>query len=303
MRKFIWGLIVVIFCGGLIFLSLNSSKTLMTSDSGKITEKQFMTDLKKSSAGQQEFANMVINKVLAEQYGTNVSKSDVQDAFDTQKAQYGDAFKSTLASNNTTEEQFKTSIKNNLIITEAVKANFKITDKEIQKAYKDYHQNTTISMITAKDEASAKNAIADLKSDNSWETVYKKYTTDKTYEKSNGQLPAFDSTSTTVDPAVQKAAFELSKVGDYTTSPITGSTGSYYVIKLDKTTTKPSLNSIRSKLSDQIVSKFLTDQKNASKVQAIIGKVLRKENVNVKDAQLKTALNTYLTAGISSPGK
>ncbi|ADG41392.1 MULTISPECIES: peptidyl-prolyl cis-trans isomerase [Leuconostoc] len=300
MRKFIWGLLVVIFIGGLVFLGLNSSKTLMTSDSGKITENEFMADIKKSSAGQQEFANMVINKVLAKQYGGNVSKSDVQDAFDTQKAQYGDSFKQALASNNTTEDQLKINIKNNLIMTAAVKANYKITDKQLNDAYKNYHQNTTISLITAKNEDAAKKAIDDLKSGDNWKTVYAKYTADKTYAKQDGQLPAFDSTSTAVDTAIQEAAFKLNKSGDYTNTPVTGSNGGYYVVTLNKKTNKPSLNSVRNKLSDQIVSSFLNDQKNTSKIQAIVGKILRKENVNVKDSQLKNTLNTYMTAGISS---
>ena len=300
MRKFIWGLLAVIFIGGLVFLSLNSSKTLMTSDSGKITEKQFINDVKKSSAGQQEFANMTINKVLDNQYGGNVSKADIQNAYDTQKAQYGDSFKSVLASNNATEDQFKTNIKNNLVMNAAIKANYKVTDKQINQAYKDYHQNITISMITAKDDNSAKQAIEALKSGDSWNTVYKKYTTEKTYAKQNGQLPSFDSTSTSVDAAVQEAAFKLSKPNDYSDSPITGSNGGFYVVQLNKTTTKPSLNNVRSKLSDKIVSTFLNDQKNTTKIQTIIGKILRKENVNVKDSQLKNALNSYMTAGISS---
>ena len=128
----------------------------MTSDSGKITEKEFVADLKQSPAGQQEFANLVINKVLAKQYGGNVSKSDVQNAFDTQKAQYGDSFQSVLSSNNTNESQFKNNIKNNLIMKAAVKANYKVSDKQIEQAYKDYHQDTTVSLITAKDEESTR---------------------------------------------------------------------------------------------------------------------------------------------------
>lgn len=88
MRKFIWGLLVVVFVGGLVFLGFNSSKTLMTSKVGKITEKQFYEDIKTSSAGQQEFANMVINKVLGAEYGDQVSDTDVQNAYDAQKAQY-----------------------------------------------------------------------------------------------------------------------------------------------------------------------------------------------------------------------
>lgn len=300
MRKFIWGLLVVIFIGGLVFLSLNSSKTLMTSDSGKITENEFIADVKKSSAGQQEFANMVINKVLAKKYGGNVSKSDVQDAFNTQKAQYGDSFKQALASNNTTEEQLKDNIKNNLIMTAAVKANYKITDKQLNNAYKDYHNNTTISLITAKNEDAAKKAIDDLKSGDSWKAVYEKYTADKTYAKQNGQLPAFDSTNTAIDANIQNAAFKLNKSGDYSSSPVAGSNGGYYVMILNKKEDKPSLNKVRNKLSDKIITSFLTDKNNTSKIQVIIGKILRKENVNVKDSQLKNTLNTYMTAGISS---
>lgn len=303
MRKFIWGLIIVIFGGGLIYLGFNSSKTLMTSDSGKITEKEFVADLKQSPAGQQEFANLVINKVLAKQYGGNVSKSDVQNAFDTQKAQYGDSFQSVLSSNNTNESQFKNNIKNNLIMKAAVKANYKVSDKQIEQAYKDYHQDTTVSLITAKYEDSSKKAIDALKSGDSWETVYKKYSTDKTYAKQNGQLPAFDSTSTSVDSAIQTAAFKIEKTGDYTTTPVTGSNGGFYVIQLNKTTNKPSMNSVRNKLSEQIVTSFLNDQKNTAKIQEIIGQILRKQNVSVKDTQLKNALNAYLTAGLSKAKK
>ncbi|MGO2980889.1 MAG: peptidyl-prolyl cis-trans isomerase, partial [Leuconostoc mesenteroides] len=300
MRKFIWGLLVVVFVGGLVFLGFNSSKTLMTSKVGKITEKQFYEDIKTSSAGQQEFANMVINKVLGAEYGDQVSDTDVQNAYDAQKAQYGSSFKTVLASNNTTDAQFKKNIKNNLIINAAIKANYKVTDKQLKTAYTNYHSDTTISMITAKNEAKAKEAIAALKNGDNWNTVYKKYSTDSTYKSLNGKMPAFNSTNTSIDSAVQTAAFKLDKVGDYSTEPVAGTSGSYYVIKLNKKTTKPSMSSLRSTLSTQIVTDFINDSSNTSEIQAIVGKILRKNNVSVKDSDLKTALNTYLTAGISS---
>jgi len=205
-----------------------------------------------------------------------------------------------LASNNTTDSQFKKNIKNNLIINAAIKANYKVTDKQLKTAYTNYHSDTTISMITAKNEAKAKEAIAALKNGDNWNTVYKKYSTDSTYKSSNGKMPAFNSTNTSIDSAVQTAAFKLDKVGDYSTEPVTGTSGSYYVIKLNKKTTKPSMSSLRSTLSTQIVTDFINDSSNTSEIQAIVGKILRKNNVSVKDSDLKTALNTYLTAGISS---
>ena len=204
----------------------------MTSKVGKITEKQFYEDIKTSSAGQQEFANMVINMVLGAEYGDQVSDTDVQNAYDAQKAQYGSSFKTVLASNNTTDAQFKKNIKNNLIINAAIKANYKVTDKQLKTAYTNYHSDTTISMITAKNEAKAKEAIAALKNGDNWNTVYKKYSTDSTYKSSNGKMPAFNSTNTSIDSAVQTAAFKLDKVGDYSTEPVTGTSGSYYVLSL-----------------------------------------------------------------------
>ena len=63
------------------------------------------------------------------------------------------------------------------------------------------------------------------------------------------------------------------------------------------------MNSVRNKLSEQIVTSFLNDQKNTAKIQEIIGQILRKQNVSVKDTQLKNALNAYLTAGLSKAKK
>ncbi|HAV52765.1 MAG TPA: peptidylprolyl isomerase, partial [Leuconostoc mesenteroides] len=85
---------------------------------------------------------------------------------------------------------------------------------------------------------------------------------------SNGKMPAFNSTNTSIDSAVQTAAFKLDKVGDYSTEPVTGTSGSYYVIKLNKKTTKPSMSSLRSTLSTQIVTDFINDSSNTSEIQA-----------------------------------
>lgn len=301
MRKFIWGLLVVIFVGGMVFLSVNSSKTLATSTAGKITEKDFYNEIKKSSAGKQEFAKMVINKVLEDKYGDNVSKADVDSAFEAQKSQYGSSFKEVLASNNMTEKQLKDSLRNNLLTKAAIKANYNVTEKQIKKAYDDYKPAVTISMLKAKNEENAKNAANDIKDGKSWSEVYKKYSTDSTYKSTTGKISAFDSTSTSIDSSIQNAAFKLNKVGDYAVT--SDSSGNYYLLKLEKKTDKPSLNNLRSKLTEQIITEFMNSSDNTSKVQAIIGKILRKADVSVKDSDLKSSLNTYLTAGISSNNK
>ncbi|WEV55040.1 peptidyl-prolyl cis-trans isomerase [Leuconostocaceae bacterium ESL0723] len=300
MRKFAWPALILVFVAGLVYLYFNSSKTLMSSNAGKITEKEYYDDVKKSSAGQQEFANMAINKVLNAKYGNQVSKADSDKAFETQKAQYGSQFNEVLAQNNMTADEFKTQLRNKMVMSAAIKDNYKITQKQVDDAYADYQPDTTISLITAKDSDSAQSAIDDLGAGSSWSSVYKKYNTgtDKDSGK-DGQLPAFDSTSTSVDSQVQKAAAQMS-VGATSDSPVQGANGKYYVIKLDKVASKPSESKVESRLKDKIASDFMNNSKNSDAIQKIIGGILRKADISIKDNDLKNALSGYLTSGVSS---
>ncbi|CAH1849931.1 peptidylprolyl isomerase [Convivina praedatoris] len=299
-RKIVWGLLIVIFLGGLVYLFFNSSKTVMTSTAGKITEKEYYDDVKKSAAGQQEFANMVINKVLNKEYGKDVSKSDSDKAFDTQKAQYGSQFKEVLAQNNMTEEQFKESIRNKMIMTYAVKANYKISQKQLDEAYSNYQPETTISLITAKNQDDAQAAIDDINAGDSWASVYKKYSSENKNASATGQLPAFDSTNTSVDSEIRKAAFNMSGVGAISDSPVKGTSGNYHVIKIDKVSDKPAQSKVEKKLKDKIATDFLNDSKNQTEIQKIIGSILRKDDVSVKDTDLKNALSGYMTSGVTA---
>ncbi|CAK1234116.1 Peptidyl-prolyl isomerase [Fructobacillus fructosus] len=295
-RKFIWGVILVIFVAGVTYLAVSGSKTLATTDNGKITQADYYDEVKQSSAGRQVFAQMVINKVLDKKYGKEVTTADVDKQYATLRAQYGDSkFKQYLSQAGMTEKQYKESLREKQVMQAAVKANYKISADKLKEAYDNYVPDTTISLITAKDEDSAQAAIDALDSGESWDDVYKQYSQANSAVSGTGQMAAFDSTNTNVDSEIRKAAFNQD-AGVYSASPVKGTNGTFYVVRTDAMAEKPAQSKIESKLKDKITNDFINDTNNQDEMKKIIGKLLNKANVNIKDSDLKSALTGYLTA-------
>lgn len=295
-RKFIWGVILVIFVAGVTYLAVSGSKTLATTDNGKITQADYYDEVKQSSAGRQVFAQMVINKVLDKKYGKEVTTADVDKQYATLRAQYGDSkFKQYLSQAGMTENQYKESLREKQVMQAAVKANYKISADKLKEAYDNYVPDTTISLITAKDEDSAQAAIDALDSGESWDDVYKQYSQANSAVSGTGQMAAFDSTNTNVDSEIRKAAFNQD-AGVYSASPVKGTNGTFYVVRTDAMAEKPAQSKIESKLKDKITNDFINDTNNQDEMKKIIGKLLNKANVNIKDSDLKSALTGYLTA-------
>ncbi|CAK1225928.1 peptidylprolyl isomerase [Fructobacillus fructosus] len=295
-RKFIWGVILVIFVAGVTYLAVSGSKTLATTDNGKITQVDYYDEVKQSSAGRQVFAQMVINKVLDKKYGKEVTTADVDKQYATLRAQYGDSkFKQYLSQAGMTEKQYKESLRDKQVMQAAVKANYKISADKLKEAYDNYVPDTTISLITAKDEDSAQAAIDALDSGESWDDVYKQYSQANSAVSGTGQMAAFDSTNTNVDSEIRKAAFNQD-AGVYSASPVKGTNGTFYVVRTDAMAEKPAQSKIESKLKDKITNDFINDTNNQDEMKKIIGKLLNKANVNIKDSDLKSALTGYLTA-------
>ncbi|CAK1239436.1 Peptidyl-prolyl isomerase [Fructobacillus fructosus] len=295
-RKFFWGVILVIFVAGVTYLAVSGSKTLATTDNGKITQADYYDEVKQSSAGRQVFAQMVINKVLDKKYGKEVTTADVDKQYATLRAQYGDSkFKQYLSQAGMTEKQYKESLRDKQVMQAAVKANYKISADKLKEAYDNYVPDTTISLITAKDEDSAQAAIDALDSGESWDDVYKQYSQANSAVSGTGQMAAFDSTNTNVDSEIRKAAFNQD-AGVYSASPVKGTNGTFYVVRTDAMAEKPAQSKIESKLKDKITNDFINDTNNQEEMKKIIGKLLNKANVNIKDSDLKSALTGYLTA-------
>ena len=190
-----------------------------------------------------------------------------------------------------TESQLKGSIRDNLLLKQAVLAKTSFTDKDLQKQFKSYEPKVTVKAITVKDKDTAQTVISELQNDKKFDTLAKKYSTDDTTKNKGGLLPPFDNTSTSVDSKVKKAAFSL-KNGQYTTEPVKTDAG-YEVIEMVKHPSKGSWKDHKSELKDQLATSRMN---NSTTLHNVVSKVLKDGDVHIEDKSLSNILSGYVDA-------
>ncbi len=271
------------------------SKTVATTSGGKITESEYYDSMKKTSSGKQILQQMILDKVLEKQYGSKVTTKQVNAQYNTYASEYGSSFSTVLSENSLTKSSFKKQLRSNLLLREAVKDNTTITQKQLKKQWKSYQPKTTVAHILVSKKSTAEAIIKKLQAGESFTKLAKKYSTDTATKSKGGKLSAFDNTDTSLASAFKKAAFAL-KQGEYTTTPVKTSYG-YHVIKSIKRPAKGKMSSHISELKTQIIS---SDMNDSTLLQKVIGKVLKKGNVSIKDSDLKDILSSYLSSSSSS---
>ncbi len=268
----------------------NDGKTVASYKGGKITQKDYYDEMKKSQAGQTALANMIINHVLEQQYGNKVSKSEVNKQFDNYKKQYGSQFNAVLQQNGMTVSGFKQNLKTNLLSEAALKDVKKISKSQEDKAWKSYQPKVTVQHILVAKKSQAEDIIKQLKDGKSFKSLVKKYSLDTGTKSNEGKLPAFDSTDSTLDPAFKNAAFKL-KTGETTSSPVKSQSG-YHVIRMIKHPGKGTFASHKKEIDDQIYRSMSQDQET---MRSVISTVLKKADVSIKDNDLKNVLSSYIS--------
>ncbi|EHO50954.1 peptidylprolyl isomerase PrsA [Lentilactobacillus kisonensis] len=284
---------LIVLAGVLMSFTLAAcgSKSVATTDGGKITESAYYSSLKSTSSGKQVLQQMILNKVLEKQYGDKVKKSEVTSEFNTYKKQYGSSFNAVLQQNGMTVSQLKDSIRSNLLLKAAVKDNIKITDAQLKDQFKSYQPKVTVNQILVSKKSTAETVIKQLKDGKSFSNLAKKYSTDTATKNKGGRIAAFDNTNTTLDANFKKAAFNL-KNGQYTKTPVKTQYG-YQVIQMVNHPAKGTYKDHESELKSQIVDKKMAD---SNTLHSVVSKVLKKGNVTIQDKDLQNVLSDYLSS-------
>ncbi|RMC39161.1 MULTISPECIES: peptidylprolyl isomerase PrsA [unclassified Lactobacillus] len=270
----------------------NGGKAVASYKGGKITQQEYYDEMKKSQAGQTALANMIINHVLDEQYGSKVSKKQVDKQFDNYKKQYGAQFSAVLQQNGMTVSSFKQNLKTNLLTEEALKDIKKISKSQEDKAWKSYQPKVTVQHILVAKKSQAENIISELNDGKSFSSLVKKYSLDTGTKSKAGKLPAFDSTDSSLDPAFKNAAFKL-KTGQTTKEPVKSQSG-YHVIKMINHPAKGTFASHKKAIDEEIYHSMSQDQET---MRSVIATVLKKADIQIKDNDLKNVLSSYVSAG------
>ncbi|MFC6164709.1 peptidylprolyl isomerase PrsA [Lactiplantibacillus dongliensis] len=274
------------------------SKTVASTNGGKITESQYYSSMKGTSSGKQVLQQMILNKVLEKDYGSKVSKKAVTKQYNTYKQQYGTSFSTVLSQNGLTTGTFKEQIRSNLLLKEAVKDKAKITNADLKKQWKSYEPKVTVQHILVAKKDTSDTVLKALKKDSSesnFSKLAKKYSTDTTSKSNGGKLAAFDNTNTSYSSKFLKAAFAL-KNGAYTTSAVKTSNG-YEIIRMVKNPGKGNMSDHTADLKKQI---WDNDMSDSTVLHNVVAKVLKAGNVKIKDNDLKNILSSYLSTSSSS---
>lgn len=277
----------------------SSSATVVNYKGGKITQDDYYEAMKDTSSGQQTLVSLIIYRTLKQQYGDKVSSKKIDAQYNKYKKQYGSSFSTVLSYSGLTTKSFKQNLATNLYSIAALKDLKKPTDKQEKSWWASYHTKTTVQHIVVAKKSTAQTVISKLKSGTSFATLAKKYSTDTATKKKAGKLAAFDSTDTSLSSTFKNAVWKL-KEGEYTTTPVKTSSG-YEVIKVLKTTEKGAYNTKANKkfIDNQLYTKWAS---NSTVMTKIIGKVLKKADVNIKDKDLKSKnlLSSYLNPSSST---
>ena len=268
----------------------NGGKTVASYKGGKITQQEYYDEMKKSQSGKTALANMIINRVLEQQYGNKVSKKQVDKQYNNYKKQYGSQFDAVLQQNGMTASSFKQNLKTNLLTEAALKDIKKISKSQEDKVWKDYQPKVKVQHILVSKKSKAEEITNELKNGKSFKSLVKKYSLDTGTKNNEGKLPAFDSTDSSLDPAFKKAAFKL-KTGETTKSPIKSQSG-YHVIRMIKHPAKGTFASHKKEIDDQIYQTMSQDQQT---MHDVLAKVIKKAGVDIKDKDLKDVLASYVS--------
>ncbi|RAS86197.1 peptidylprolyl isomerase [Priestia endophytica] len=253
------------------------SKTIVETDAGNITQND-LYEMMKDQVGDQAIRELVDEKVLSSKF--KVSKKEIDNEIETLKDSYGAQSVETAMSENG-EKTFRNAVKINLLRKKAATADIKVSDKELKEAYKAKKPELKASHILVKDEKTAQEVEKKLKDGEDFAKLAKEYSQDGSAQ-SGGDLGYFKSGQMVAE--FEEAAQKL-KVGEIS-DPVKTQYG-YHIIKLTDKKEVPSFDKMKDELEQEVkLSKIdENDMENA------VNKILKEENVEVKDKDLKDAIN------------
>lgn len=273
--------------------SSDGSSAVATGDGVEVTNEELQAELK-STYGNTVLQELIMEEVFVNEVGDDRAKELKEEAtteVETLIAAYGgeDEFNTVLASSGFSDrEDYEHQVYYYKLMSESVSKYIEVTDEEIQTAYDDYTPSFTVSHILVDDEKTANDLIAQLDDGADFAELATENSTDTASAEKGGSLGEVNADSG-LDETFFAAAQELAE-GEYTTTPVETDFG-YHIIKMDEKTEKGSLEEEKDQLTESIKAEKLTD---SALVAGIVSDIMTAHNIDIKDDDLKTALDDVI---------
>ncbi|MEI4770363.1 peptidylprolyl isomerase [Psychrobacillus sp. FJAT-51614] len=265
--------------------SADNSEVIATSKVGDITQNDLYEEMK-SSIGDQAFQLLMIEKVLDSKY--DVSKKEVDAQLKADKEQLGENFEAMIAQQGYTEESYKKYLELNLLQEKALIEDVDVTEEEVKAKYENIKNEINARHVLVADEETAKKVKSELESGKDFAEVAKEYSTEPAAQQSGGELGWFGKGA--MVPEFEEAAFALEK--NVISEPVQSQHGFHIIEVTDKRTIKESYEDKKAELEKQLK----LEKADTSTLLTKVAKMMKDADIKIKDEDLKTALDQFLTA-------
>lgn len=288
-------LIATMACSGLLLASCSSSPEVASTENGRIRQDEFYERMKNETTqtgqtyGEQILQQMLLEDVLENAYGDQVTEEDVDAEFEVEAEQYGgvETFEEMLTSQGMSADDLKETIRTSLLVETAIKEHADFSDEEIQEAYDNYSPGSTVAHILVDEEDTAKDIIQQLNDGADFGELVQEYSTDTATVSTNGEMELVPGQTV---PEFEEAAMALENEGDITQEPVQSDYG-YHVIKLIESGEKGTLEEERDNVIDTLVEEKMADQ---DYILEVISDLVADANIQIADDDLSGAMSAYM---------
>ncbi|MFC6464752.1 peptidylprolyl isomerase [Marinilactibacillus sp. GCM10026970] len=288
-------LIATMACSGILLASCSNSPEVASTENGRIREDALYERMKNEVTqsgqkyGEQMLQQMLLEDILENAHGDQVSEEDVDAEFESEAEQYGgvDQFEELIANQGLDVDDLKQTMRTSLLVEKAISEYADFSDEDIQEAYDNYSVNNTISHILVEDEDTANDIIEQLNDGADFSELVQEYSTDTASVANNGEMELVEGQFV---PEFEEAANALENEGDVTQEPVQSQFG-YHVIKLVKVGEKGTLDEERETIEENMIAEKLADQ---AYVQEVISSLVADANVQIADDDLSNAMSAYM---------
>lgn len=265
----------------------SESEVIVESEVGNISKEELYEEMK-TSVGEQAIQILMIEKVLAEEY--EVTDKEIDAEFEASKEEMGENFEQFLAQNNQTEESYKKVLRLNLLQEKALTDGVEVSDEEIQQQYDRQSTELNARHILVADEETANKVKAELDGGAEFAAVAEEYSTDPGSAANGGELDWFG--TGTMTPEFEDAAYglEVGKVSE----PVQSQFG-YHIIEVTDKREVEGQASLEDQ-KEQIRTELAMAKADQAALVPKIGKMLKDAKVEIKDEDLKSALDEIINA-------
>lgn len=276
------GVIGLAGCGG------QGGDAVAKTKAGDVTKEE-LYEAMKDKHGEQALQQLVFEKVLSKEY--KVSDKEVDKKLDELKEQLGPQFQMALMQSGfNDEDDFRESLKVNLLQEKAAVKDIKVSEKEVKEYYENKQKDITVRHILLDDEKTAKEVKAKLDKGGDFAKLAKEHSTDTAANEQGGDLGTISIDDPQMDETFKKAAFKLKK--DEISDPVETQFG-WHIIQVTDIKEKKDKKSF-DKVKDEYEYELKVSKLDPEMMQEALKKELEKADINVKDKDLKETFDPIL---------